>query len=75
MLNEVEETPAATRGLQLALTLMHLGQTEEALSMLERAINKRTGMGVFLGVDPTFAPLRQHPRFTALVKRVGIPSA
>jgi hypothetical protein len=75
MLNDAEETPAATRGFQLTVTLMRLGQIEDALSMLERAISKRTGMGVFLGVDPTFAPLRQHSRFIALVTRVGIPSA
>jgi serine/threonine protein kinase len=75
ILNEVEETPAATRDFQFALTLMRLGQTEDALTMLERAIDRRTGMGVFLRVDPTFASLRSHPRFEALVERVGIPSA
>jgi hypothetical protein len=32
-------------------------------------------MGVFLRVDPTFASLRSHPHFIALVERVGIPSA
>jgi tetratricopeptide (TPR) repeat protein len=75
MLKEVEETPAATRDLQFALTLTRLGQTEDALTMLERAVDRRTGMGVFLRVDPTFASLRSQPRFITLVKRVGIPSA
>jgi len=75
MLNHVQDTPAATRELQLAFTLTRLGSVEEALTMLERAIEKRTGMGAFLHVDPTFTLLRSHPRFAALVTRIGLPSA
>ena len=75
MLTRVQDTPAATRDLLLAFTLTRLGEAEEALTMLERAIEKRTGMGAFLHVDPTFTLLRPHPRFASLITRIGQPSA
>jgi hypothetical protein len=75
MVNEAEDTPAATRDMQLALAHMRLGDIEEALTRLERAVDKRSGMGVFLRVDPTFKALRSHPRFTSLIGRIGSPSA
>jgi eukaryotic-like serine/threonine-protein kinase len=75
LLNEVEEVPSAARSLQTALSLLHLGRSDEAATMLERAVEKRTGMGVFLSVDPSFAALREHPVFLALLKRIGKASA
>lgn len=75
LLEQVDEVPSSARGLQTALALLHLGRADEAVMQLDQAVEKRTGMGVFLKVDPCFASLRQHPRFIALAKRVGIPSA
>ncbi len=73
LLNEVDEIPSSARKLQTALALLHLGQKDDAVALLEAAVDKRTGMGVFLRVDPSFTDLRSHPRFAALVSRVGIP--
>ena len=75
LLNEVEELPSAARSLQTSLSLLRLGRSDEAATMLERAVEKRTGMGVFLHVDPSFAALREHPVFLALLKRIGKASA
>jgi hypothetical protein len=75
LLNQVEEIPSAARRLQTALALLRLGQPDEAMTLLEHAVEGRTGMGVFLNVDPNFVALSPHPRFRALIKRIGIPSA
>jgi tetratricopeptide (TPR) repeat protein len=49
-----------------------LGDFEEALDWLEKACDERAANVVFLGVDPSFDPLRAHPRFQALLARVGL---
>ncbi len=49
-----------------------LGNFEDALDWLERAYGERTAYLVFIGVDPSFDPLRAHPRFRALLVRVGL---
>ncbi len=50
-----------------------LGQDQRALDLLELALNERDGMLVFLQVDPVFDSLRSHPRFKAVVDKMGIP--
>jgi len=49
-----------------------LGNFEEALDWLEKAGAERAANVVFLGVDPSFDPLRAHPRFQALLARIGL---
>jgi TolB-like protein/DNA-binding winged helix-turn-helix (wHTH) protein/Tfp pilus assembly protein PilF len=49
-----------------------LGSFEDALGWLEKAAEERVANVVFLGVDPAFDPLRAHPRFQALLSRVGL---
>ena len=63
-----EVGPDAVAGLYGAL-----GDRDEAFAWLERALRQRRFYLVFLKTDPLFAPLRSDPRFTALVRRVGIP--
>jgi tetratricopeptide (TPR) repeat protein len=47
------------------------GQTDEALTRLERIVEERNGQSVFLFVDPAFQRLRNEPRFTALLARLS----
>ena len=47
-----------------------LGDREEALRALERAYSQRSHMVVIAPIDPTFAELRDDPRFRDLVRRV-----
>jgi tetratricopeptide (TPR) repeat protein len=75
LLQQVDEIPSAARSFQTALALLRIGQPDEGVAMLEHAIDLRTGMGVFLNVDPSFATMRSHPRFSALLQRIGVPSA
>ena len=49
-----------------------LNEREMALSWLERGL--ATGaIGVFYKDDPVWDPIRSDPRFTELVRRMGIP--
>ena len=53
--------------VEAAAIYLHLGDTETALGQLERAVVQRLPWVPFLAIDPTFAPLRGHPRFDRLV--------
>jgi hypothetical protein len=54
-----------------ALVCIGLGENERALDWAERAFDDRRGWLAYLTVNPMLDPLRGHPRFEALVKRVG----
>ena len=43
----------------------------KAFDYLERVYGDRSESIVWLKVDPSFDPLRNDPRFVALLKRVG----
>jgi serine/threonine-protein kinase len=55
-----------------AVVLLHLGQVDEALHHLDRMVDERTGGCVFLGVDPCISALVGHPRYEAILKRIGV---
>jgi TolB-like protein/Flp pilus assembly protein TadD len=47
------------------------GDRDAALRELEAAHRDRSGWMVFLGVEPSFDPLRGDPRFVDLLRRIG----
>ena len=49
-----------------------LGQSDQALSWLERACDEHGGHVVFLKEEAECDPLRQDPRFADLVQRIGL---
>jgi hypothetical protein len=49
-----------------------LGEQERALDFLERAFEERGGAIYGIKGSFLFAPLRQHPRFTALLKKMNL---
>ena len=51
--------------------LAALGRSEEALTRLEQAVTDRSSRILFLRVDPRVDSLRDHPRFNALLVRIG----
>jgi TolB-like protein/class 3 adenylate cyclase/Tfp pilus assembly protein PilF len=70
-----EREPEVSLEMDFAFAHLGLGEDEMALDYLERAVDRRLGMVVFLKVIPPIQKLRNHPRFQALVERVGIPAS
>jgi eukaryotic-like serine/threonine-protein kinase len=54
-----------------ALIYAGLGDRDQAFDWLQRAYDERYSLLVLLQVDPDLNPLRDDPRFEALVRRVG----
>ncbi|MFY9611822.1 MAG: tetratricopeptide repeat protein, partial [Blastocatellia bacterium] len=50
-----------------------LGETDAALALLDQAYEARDPSLIDLKVDPMFDPLRSDPRFTMLLRRMGLP--
>ena len=59
--------------MSLALLSIKAGERESAFDWLEKAREERQPWLTYLRVDPVFDPLRDDPRFDALVKKVGVP--
>jgi hypothetical protein len=55
-------------------TLCALGEKELAFVWLDKAYEDHDFILVLLKVEPTFDNLRSDPRFTALLKRIGLDS-
>jgi TolB-like protein/Tfp pilus assembly protein PilF len=68
-----EREPEIALEVDFALAHLGLGDHESALDYLERAVDRRLGAVVFLNVIPPLQRLRSHPRFQAMVERIGIP--
>ena len=49
------------------------GDNDRALDALERAYHEHSNIVRFLKTHPLFDPIRSHPRFAALSRRVGLP--
>jgi TolB-like protein len=70
----LEKAPRDRNQRQLLLPLMALRWYSEALDALEALENQGSAVLVVLE-DPVFDPLRQEPRFKALLQRVGYPAS
>ena len=50
-----------------------VGEREKAFASLEAALAERSAGLVFLKVERAWDPVRDDPRFAAVVRRIGIP--
>ena len=60
-------------GIGVAAVHLALRNTSEALTWLERAHSARDDDLVYLKVNKSSEPLRAHPAFQDLIRRIGIP--
>lgn len=56
------------------MAIVHLGldDSERALDFLEKAYEECSSWMAYLNVEPRLDPLRRHPRFVDLIRRVGL---
>ncbi len=74
VVNELKElsTRKYISSYHLALIYVGLGQKNQAFEWLNKAIEEPDIFLVHLKVDPLFDSLRSDPRFTALLKKMGL---
>jgi tetratricopeptide (TPR) repeat protein len=58
----------------IAAIHLGLGRTDMAIEWLDRAADERQAGYYFPSVDPIYQPLRSHPRFIALMRRMNLSS-
>jgi len=64
-------TPGYSHASEIAVIYASLGDTDQAMSWLQKGYEERFNPGVLL--RPGFDPLRSDPRFQDLASRVGLP--
>ena len=60
------------RRFSISVLLFALGRTEEAMDWLEAATTAHEGFVIILGILTECDPMRSHPRFQALLERMGL---
>jgi DNA-binding winged helix-turn-helix (wHTH) protein/TolB-like protein/Flp pilus assembly protein TadD len=60
--------------LYIALIYATLGENDQAFSWLEKAFEDRACWLIELGIEPSWDKLRSDPRFTDMLRRVGLVS-
>jgi len=53
-----------------ALVYVGLNDKDKTFEWLEKAFDDRSGILIWLGVEPVFKPLRDDPRFQDLLHRI-----
>ncbi|MBE3110809.1 MAG: hypothetical protein IMZ46_09920 [Acidobacteria bacterium] len=57
----------------IAAVYIGLGEKNQALEWLSKALEERSGFLVYIKCDRRFDGLRSDPRYEALLKRIGLP--
>jgi serine/threonine-protein kinase len=73
ILNKLKTSDKYVSPAELAVLYIGLGDKEAAFQALERAYNERDPQLRVLKVEPFYDRLRSDPRFTDILKRVGLP--
>jgi len=74
LLKELEERYAQkeTPAMHLAAVYGGLGEKDQAFAWLERDFQARTGLLIFITTLPDYDTLRDDPRYTDLLRRIGL---
>ncbi len=72
---EIEQATQGAFGLKYLIAFLSamIGETEEAMTWLERAYEERDPLLLLANVEPLLDPLRSDPRFEDLLRRIGFP--
>jgi hypothetical protein len=65
--------PDRVSGYGLAKADARLGQTHEAIALIDRAFRDREGWSLYVNINPQFDGLRGDSRFNDIVARMGLP--
>jgi serine/threonine-protein kinase len=68
----VEQSKEFVSGYDRAAVYVAIGKTDEAFTSLEEAYQSRAEWMAYLKIDPQMDPIRLDPRYTALLKRLGL---
>jgi TolB-like protein/Flp pilus assembly protein TadD len=68
---KARSNPTASHASEIAMIYVALGDTDQAMSWLERGYEERFNPSVLL--RPGFDPVRSTPRFRDLLRRIGLP--
>jgi len=58
----------------LAICAARCGNPDEAVDLLEQALDEHDPQVVLFAADPSFAPLRAHRHWPRLLRRLGLPA-
>jgi serine/threonine protein kinase/Tfp pilus assembly protein PilF len=58
--------------LDFAYVHIGLGDTDQVFACIEQAYQQRSGLLVYLGVEPMFDPVRSNPRFQEALRKIGL---
>jgi predicted Zn-dependent protease len=73
ILKEIESQPKQKqKSYYLAMICTALGQKDKAIDWLEQALQERSTFLIFINTDFALESLHSHPKFAALVRRVGL---
>jgi hypothetical protein len=57
----------------MAFTYSSLGNKDRAFAWLDKAVAQRNWCIIYLKLDEVWNPVRSDPRFSDLLRRVGLP--
>jgi tetratricopeptide (TPR) repeat protein len=71
---QLEDMNARVRNcaFQVAVVYAGLGEHEKAIDWLERAWRTKQSAAPSMAIEYRFEPLRQHPRFRAILEQIGL---
>jgi serine/threonine protein kinase/tetratricopeptide (TPR) repeat protein len=74
LLKELQELDRKTYvgPYSFALIYYALGEIDKAIDFFEKMVDARDSFFLHLGVNPAFSPLRSHPRFQALLRKMNL---
>jgi eukaryotic-like serine/threonine-protein kinase len=70
---EIDQAQGRLRNAHLAYVHLALGDRPTAIALLEKSVAERDPDVLWLAVDPRLDALRSDPRFTQLLRRIGVP--